>query len=153
MHRFMASIAFVASARVAFAAARDPENDKRHLFLHAKNNLAEPASGLAYTIEQSFVTEMRIKTSHVVWEEGSISITAAQAMAATQNKAAAPALDEAKQFLAGLIGCDGMLVTKIQEEARDAGMSWATMRRAKDELKFKSERDGYGGPWMWKRPS
>ena len=27
----------------------------------------------------------------------------------------------------------------------------ATMRRAKDALKLKSERDGYGGPWLWKR--
>ena len=70
MHRFMASVAFIAAARVAFAAIRDPEDDKRHLFLHAKNNLAEPAPGLAYRIEQDFVTEMRIKTSHVVWERG-----------------------------------------------------------------------------------
>jgi AAA domain-containing protein len=152
MHRFMASIAFVAAARVAFAAVRDPENDKRHLFLHAKNNLAEPAAGLAYTIEQSLVTEMRIKTSRIVWEEGSVSITAAEAMAAGQSKDVAPALDEAKQFLTGLIGCDGMLVSDIQNEAKGAGMSWATMRRAKDALKLKSERDGYGGPWLWKRP-
>jgi hypothetical protein len=131
---------------------RDPEDDKRHLFLHAKNNLAEPAPGLAYTIEQSLVTEMRIKTSRIVWEEGSVSITAAQAMAASQSKEIAPALEEAKQFLAGLIGCDGMNVKEIEKEAKDAGMSWATMRRAKDALKLKSERDGYGGPWVWKRP-
>jgi RecA-family ATPase len=152
MHRFMASIAFVAAARVAFAAVRDPEDDKRHLFLHAKNNLAEPAPGLAYTIEQSLVTEMRIKTSRIVWEEGSVSITAAQAMAASQSKEIAPALEEAKQFLAGLVGCDGMSVKEIEKEAKDAGMAWATMRRAKDALKLKSERDGYGGPWLWKRP-
>ena len=152
MHRFMASVAFVAAARVAFAAVRDPDDDKRHLFLHAKNNLAEPAPGLAYTIEQSLVTEMRIKTSHIVWEEGSVSITAAQAMAASQSKDVAPALEEAKQFLAGLIGCDGTPVNEIEKEAKEAGMAWATMRRAKGALKLKSERDGYGGPWLWKRP-
>jgi RecA-family ATPase len=151
MHRFMASIAFVAAARVAFAAVRDPENDKRHFFLHAKNNLAEPAAGLAYTIEQSLVTEMRIKTSRILWEQGSVTITAAQAMAASQSKEIAPALEEAKQFLSGIIGCDGTLVSEIQSEAKDAGLSWATMRRAKDDLKLKSERDGYGGPWLWKR--
>jgi putative DNA primase/helicase len=152
MHRFMASIAFVAAARVAFAAVRDPEDEKRHLLLHAKNNLAEPAPGLAYTIEQNHVTEMRIKTSHIVWGEGSVSITAAQAMAAGQSKDIAPALEEAKQFLAGLIGCDGRPVKEIEKEAKDAGMAWATMRRAKEALKLKSERDGYGGPWLWKRP-
>jgi RecA-family ATPase len=151
MHRFMASIAFVAAARVAFAAVRDPEDDKRHLFLHAKNNLAEPAPGLAYRIEQDFVTEMRIKTSHILWDTQSVSITAAQAMAASSAKDVAPALEEAKQFLAGIIGCDGMLVTEVQEEAKGAGLAWATVRRAKDALKLKSERDGYGGPWLWKR--
>ena len=151
MHRFMASIAFVAAARVAFAAVRDPEDDKRHLFLHAKNNLAEPALGLAYRIEQDFVTEMRIKSSHIVWDTESVSITAAQAMAASSAKDVAPALEEAKQFLAGIIGCDGTLVTDVQEEAKGAGLSWATVRRAKDALKLKSERDGYGGPWLWKR--
>jgi RecA-family ATPase len=152
MHRFMASIAFVAAVGVAFAVVRDPDDDKRHLFLHAKNNLAESAPGLAYTIEQSLVTEMRIKTSRIVWEEGSVSITAAQAMAASQSKEIAPALEEAKQFLAGLIGCDGAPVKEIEKEAKDAGMAWATMRRAKDALKLKSERDGYGGPWVWKWP-
>ena len=119
--------------------------------MHAKNNLAEPAPGLAYRIEQDFVTEMRIKTSHILWDTQSVSITAAQAMAASHSKGVAPALEEAKQFLAGIIGCDGMLVTEVQDEAKGAGLSWATVRRAKDALNLKSERDGYGGPWLWKR--
>jgi len=151
MHRFMASIAFVAAARVAFAAVRDPEDDKRHLFLHAKNNLAEPAPGLAYRIEQDFVTEMRIKTSHIVWDMESVSITAAQAMAASQSKEVAPALEEAKQFLAGVIGCDGMLVKEIEKEAKEARISWATVRRAKDALKLKSVQVSFAGPWKWVR--
>jgi len=37
------------------------------------------------------------------------------------------------------------------DEAKGAGLSWATVRRAKDALNLKSERDGYGGPWLWKR--
>jgi RecA-family ATPase len=150
MHRFMASVAFVAAARVAFAALRDPEDDTRHLFLHAKNNLAPPAPGLAYRIEQDYVTPALIKTSHVAWEEGNVDITAAQAMAASREEAA-PALEEAKQLLASIIGCDGKLVKEIQEEAKGAGISWRTMQRAKDALKLTSERDGYGGPWIWKR--
>ena len=151
MHRFMASVAFVAAARVAFAALRDPEDDTRHLFLHAKNNLAPPAPGLAYRIEQDHVTPALIKTSHIVWDTESVDITAAQAMAASRAQDVSPALEEAKQFLAGLVGFDGKVVKEIEKEAKEAGMSWATMRRAKDELKLKSERDGYGGPWLWKR--
>ena len=150
MHRFMASVAFVAAARVAFAALRDPEDDTRHLFLHAKNNLAPPAPGLAYRIEQDHVTPALIN-SHIVWDTESVNITAAQAMAASRAQDVSPALEEAKQFLAGLVGFEGKAVKEIEKEAKEAGMSWATMRRAKDELKLKSERDGYGGPWLWKR--
>ncbi len=137
MHRFMASVAFVAAARIAFAAIRDPDDDTRHLFLHAKNNLAPPAPGLAYRIEQDHVTSALIKTSHIVWDAESVSITAAQAMAASRSQDVAPALEEAKQFLAGIIGCAGMAVKEIEREAKEAGLSWATMRRAKDELKLK----------------
>ncbi|HEX2446862.1 MAG TPA: hypothetical protein VHK26_01575 [Methyloceanibacter sp.] len=77
-----------------------------------------------------------------------MDITAAQAMAASREEAA-PALEEAKQLLASIIGCDGKLVKEIQEEAKGAGISWRTMQRAKDALKLTSERDG--GPWIWKR--
>ena len=150
MHRFMASIAFVAAARVAFAAMRDPEEDTRHLFLHAKNNLAEPAPGLAYGIQQELVTEMRIKTSRIVWEDGSVTITAAQAMAASHNKEA-PALEEAKQFLATVIGCDGKPTKEIEKEAKEACIPWATIRRAKDALGLKSVRPGFDSGWVWKR--
>lgn len=151
MHRFMASVAFVAAARVAFAAIRDPDDDTRHLFLHAKNNLAPPAPGLGYRIEQDHVTGALIKTSHIVWDTESVNITAAQAMAASRAQDVAPALEEAKQFLAGLVGFEGRPVKEIEKEVKEAGLSWATVRRAKDELKLKSERDGYGGPWLWKR--
>ena len=60
----------------------------------------------------------------------------------------------AKQFLAGLIGSDGKFVKEIEKEAKDACLSWATVKRAKDALKIRSERDGYGSAvaWMWKLP-
>jgi putative DNA primase/helicase len=151
MHRFMASIAFVAAARVAFAALRDPEDDNRHLLLHAKNNVSESASGLAYRIEQATVTEAIIKTSRIIWEDQAVTITAAEAMAASKAQEPAPALEEAKQFLTSVIGRDGKCVKEIAGEAKESGLSWATVRRAKDALKLKSERDGYGGPWLWKR--
>lgn len=99
MHRFMASIAFIAAARIAFAALRDPEDDNRHLFLHAKNNLTFPPPGLAYRIEQEFVTPARIKTSRILWDEKAVTITAAEAIAANKTQETAPALEEAKQFL------------------------------------------------------
>src|SRR5262245_20189970 len=146
----MASIAFVAAARIGFAAMRDPEDDSRHLFLHAKNNISRSAPGLAYRIEGAWVTSTLIETSRVVWEAGCVSTTAAEVMAASHAKETKPALEEAKEFLKAIIGSEGKLVEEIETDAKEARISWATIRRPKDELKLKSVRDGFGGPWKWK---
>jgi hypothetical protein len=42
-------------------------------------------------------------------------------------------------------------VKKIEAEAKAAGLSWATVRRGKDELGLKSMRAGFAEGWLWKR--
>jgi hypothetical protein len=41
------------------------------------------------------------------------------------------------------------------KEAEDAGHSWRTVKRAKDRLKVKAKREGFGkeGSWIWRLPS
>jgi putative DNA primase/helicase len=153
LHKFMGSIAFVAAPRVAFAVIEDPEDGTRRLFLHAKNNLAPPPPGLTFRVEKSYATLLNegISTSSVIWGADSISMTADEAVAATKSKVSAPTLEEAKDLLRGLIGSDGMNVKDIEKEAKDAGISWATVRRAKDELGLKSGKDGLAGGWLWKK--
>ena len=151
LHKFIGSIAFVAGPRIAFAIIEDAEDTARRLFLHVKNNLAPPPPGLAFRVEQAPLNIAGIIGSHIVWEADSVSVTADQAISASKSQDSAPSLQEAQQFLVDIIGCDGMKVKDIEKEAKEAGLSWATVRRAKDALKLKSERDGYGGPWLWKR--
>lgn len=42
----------------------------------------------------------------------------------------------------------------VKAEAEAAGLSWATIRRAKDRLGIKAKREGYGinGQWVWVSP-
>ena len=144
MHRFMASVAFVAAARVAFAALRDPEDDTRHLFLHAKNNLAPPAPGSP--IASSRITSLRhssrLPTSYGM-PRAWTSPPPKQWPQAAIRMLRLP-LRKQSSFSPDLSGAMAA-VKEIEKEAKEAGLSWATMRRAKDELKLKSERDGYGG--------
>src|SRR5262249_484889 len=51
MLRFSDSLAFVAAARHAFVAMKEPGNEGRRLFLKAKNNLAADSTGLAYSFQ------------------------------------------------------------------------------------------------------
>ena len=78
-------------------------------------------------------------------------MTADQAISASKGQDTAPALEEAKQFLATIIGPDGTLVKDIEKEAKEACMSWATIRRAKDALGLKSVQVSFAGPWKWTR--
>jgi hypothetical protein len=150
LNRFMGSIAFVAAPRIAFALVEDPDNTARRLFLHVKNNLAAPPPGLAFSIRQNIVAA-GITASHVEWEEGTVAMTADEAVSAFRSRKDAPSLEEAKQWLAGIVGTDGMSPTNIQNEANGAGLSWATVRRAKEALGLKSVRTGFDGGWVWKR--
>ena len=64
-----------------------------------------------------------------------------------------PTLAEAKDFLTLLIEPNGTEVTKLEDEAKAAGLSWASVRRAKDEMGLKSVRKGFAGDggWVWKK--
>src|SRR5262249_42851968 len=129
LHKFMGSIAFVAAPRIAFAVIEDAEDATRRLFLHAKNNLAEPPQGLAFKIDQLLLPS-GIQTSRIAWEDSPVSITADEAIVARRGQKQAPSLEEAKQFLAGLVPPNGMSVKKIEEEAKEAGIGLPHFRRA-----------------------
>jgi putative DNA primase/helicase len=151
LHKFMGSIAFVAGPRMAFAIVEDSDNALRRLFLHVKNNLAPPPPGLAFQIEQAALVDYGMSASRIAWEAGTVNITADEAISAVRSKDVAPALEEAKQFLASLVGQESMSAKQIEKEAKEAGLSWATVRRAKDELGYKSVKAGLDDGWVWKR--
>jgi putative DNA primase/helicase len=152
LHKFMGSVAFIAAPRVGFAIIEDMEDAERRLFLHVKNNLSPPAVGLAFRLGQKIITDSGITGSHIVWEAETVNMTADQAVAERREKATSPKLEDARGFLQQVIGTRGIEVTALEEEAKSAGISWATIRRAKDALGIKSQKSGADGPWMWKLP-
>jgi putative DNA primase/helicase len=141
---------------VAFATFEDPDNPERRLFLHAKNNAAPPPQGLAYRLEQTIVgePERAIVASRIKWE----AITANEALAADSASCRDKpvAREEAKDFLKTLLAKGLRRTNAIKADAEDAGLSWATIRRAKDRLGIKARREaitgegiGSDGQWVW----
>jgi len=153
--RVTGSMAFVAAARSTFVVARDPENDARRLFLPLKNNLGNDSTGLAFKVEgHEFESNAgAIQTSRVVWDGTTVSLTADEALRAPTDSDEKSTMEDAKQFLKGLLANGPVPTKQIQVDADGAGYAWATIRRAQQALGVLAEKDGMKGPWRWALPS
>lgn len=148
LRAFTGSFAFVAAPRLAFFATKEPETD-RNLLLPVKNNIGQKAPGLGYYITTKTVTN-GIVAPCILWDDGPVDVTADQAIAAA-NAAMKDggAMDEAKDFLRELLANGPVDVTEGEEAAKKHGIKERTLRRARKELKIKSEKTGFDRGWTW----
>jgi hypothetical protein len=142
VYRAIASIAFTAASRAVWAVASDPEDADRRLLLQVKQNLSASMGGLAFRIEA------QISVPRLTWEPGAVTLAANDVLGnlelQDQNERR-----EAKVWLEELLADGPVAVKKIKREAHAAGLSWTTVRRAKDGLSVAASKNGYQGAWQW----
>jgi hypothetical protein len=151
IYRSMGSLAFVAAARASFLVIPDPQDKQRRLFLPSKNNLGPDATGMAYRIEA--VGEV----PRVVWEDEIIEISADEALRGASNtdENKTTLVDEAAEWLRVLLADGPVASNDVMFEAKDAGYSLATLRRAKKNLGIKPRPIAGacgGSAWYWELP-
>jgi len=150
--RVQGSIGFAAAARAVWGVAKDKDNSQRRLFMPLKNNLGTDNSGFAYTVEGLRLPESDIETSHVMWENELVTATADQVFGqADETHDERTAMVDAKAFLRDLLRDGGVESKQIELDARGAGHSMTTLRRAAKEMNLRIAKDGYGrgAPWKW----
>ena len=152
LHRFIGSIAFVGAPRAAFAVIEDADNEGRMLVLHAKNNMAPKPQGLAYRLLQTIVCD-NIVASYVHWDAAPVTISADEALGATEDKRDRSSRETAETFLRERLAGGPVLQREVKADAEGAGLAWATVRRAKDRLGIKPEKSGMEGGWVWRLPA
>jgi putative DNA primase/helicase len=146
LSRVTGSLAFVAAARAAYVVARCPDDPERRLVLPIKNNLGNDRTGLSYRIAE----ERGIP--FVVWDRDPVTVTADQALS-LPTEAPRSTRGDAVEFLTELLSAGPLLVDEIKVEATQAGFSWSTLRRAKDEIGAKSKKAGFDkAGWSWSLP-
>ena len=151
--RFTGSIAFVGQARAGWIATpemgEDGEPTGRRLLLAAKMNLAPDIGGLAYRIEGCTVGD-GIETCRIVWEEGTIMMGADEALAPhdTGREEEKSATEEAADFLKSYLEDKWRIASALIKAAREAGISQASVKRARAKLRCQTTRLTPTGSWL-----
>jgi putative DNA primase/helicase len=154
IHRFIGSIGFVAAARAAYIVTRDANDETRCLLLPVKNNLAPVGQGLAFRLEQRIVAEPGIVASAVVWDDTPVTISADEALSATDaaRDGVVSPRHEAIEYLRGKLSAGSVPVKEVDEHARALGIAPRTLVRARKALGVRTVKDGFGSGWVLSLP-
>ncbi|MCA8296310.1 AAA family ATPase [Burkholderia sp. AU30198] len=144
--RVIGSQAFVALARMVLVAGKD-ETAERRILARAKSNIAPDEGGVSYTLEQGEIEG--IPSSRVVWGElidGSARDILGDVERDDEERTG---LDDACEFLAGLLS-DGPVRTRVlKADADGAGHNWKMMQRAASKLGVEKRKVGMKEGWEW----
>jgi hypothetical protein len=155
--RIGGSVAFTGAARSLLVFGADPQDpdgeDGTGRVLAQRGNLARRAASLAYRIEGRVIdgSEGPIETSRLVCL-GESEARADELLAAVSTSEERTERDEATEFLRAELEGGPRSAKDVKVAARDAGISDATLRRAKTQLGVSSERVGGAagaGHWEW----
>jgi putative DNA primase/helicase len=144
VHRAIASIAFAAAARAVWAVASDPADQERRLMLAVKQNLGPNVGGLAFRVET------RDGLPRLDWEAGTVNLNANDVLSAVEDREDQSARREAEAWLTELLAEGAVPAQKIKTEAKEAGISWITVGRAKESLAVLAEKSSYRAGWEWR---
>jgi AAA domain/RepB DNA-primase N-terminal domain/Primase C terminal 1 (PriCT-1) len=150
LYRTSGSIAFIAAARAAYVVARDPQDETRRLVLPVKNNLAEHPDGLAYRIRQA-----GNGAAILLWDDQPVTVSAEEALAPVEGdnkRNERSERKEAAEWLREMLDEGPMMAKDLQRHAREAGLAWRTVRRAKKDIGVIPKKTEFNGSWHWSLP-
>lgn len=143
MHRIAGSQAMVAASRAAWFVVPDKDDDDRKLFVPAKMNLARNPGGLAYRVVDQGGHPL------VRWEAGRVDLTADDLMLDGIDSGK---LAEAEDWLRAELGNGAMAAEEVRRRAKESGLAWRTVERAKSALSVKPYQTGKPHGWWWAMP-
>lgn len=149
--RVVGSVAFTAVARVVLLAAKTTGQDGEdsRVLARGKSNIGPDKGGFEYHLQQSEVLP-GIEASCVGW--GRALEGSARELLAEPDDGEDNAVEGAESFLREILGQDTVPAKQVIAEARDAGLSMASLRRAADRIGVRKKKSGMNGGWYWALP-
>ncbi|RTE44798.1 AAA family ATPase [Acinetobacter junii] len=150
--RILGSQAFSALARMAWCASRR-EADGDYILVRAKSNISVLDGGICYQLESVTIAD-KIETTKTNWL-GKIDgfakelLNSAELNVGDNNSA----VEVAKEFLIELLSDVERLPAKdVHLQAKEAGLSLSSIRRAQERLNIKPFRPCGEKVWFWSLP-
>jgi len=141
LYRVGGSIGFVGAARSVLAVSKGQREDDPRVLYSLKSNLSKRPPALAYEIQE------KADTSHIVWC-GPSSFDPQRQGAGDEPRMKKECLDFLKQELA-----DGEVESaQITQHAKDAGISWRTLKLYKSTLGVTARWNNKRKQWFWVPP-
>lgn len=155
IYRMTGTIAYVAIARAVYIVAKDPDDPERRIFVPAKNNIGPDRFGLAYRVIQTTVDQ--VVTTRIQWEPHPVEISPDELLgSAGSQHSPSPALDTAKEWIQRRLEDGPVPAAEMETDAEAAGITSATLKRAKRALGVRTTKLGAPGDgdshWEWSLP-
>ena len=143
MYRAGGSIAFIAAVRMAWMFVKDRNDPERRLMVLLKSNIEKNPGAFAFSIQE---TE---SGPRVVWESGTVEADLDDVLQPA-GAHRGTVRENTEKWLRELLANGPLLSKEVDEAANAAGLTHATLRRAKTALKVKATREGYASNGQWK---
>jgi AAA domain-containing protein len=144
LYRGLGSIDFAAAARSILIVGLDPQRPDRRVVAHLKSNLAPKGSSFSYELREG----------QFLWT-GPSKLTASSLCKSEPTGEQQGALEEAVCFLTDALAAGPKPVEQVRAEAKKAGITPATLRRARIAVGVGSRRISIPGgkpgegEWHW----
>lgn len=149
LYRGSGSIGISGLARSVLLLAKDPEDENARILASVKSNLGPPPQSLKWRLGGAVSQDL---PPRVDWE-GTTDHTADQLVnVGSESNEERSARDEAEEFLRLMLAAGPALATEATRQAKQAGISEITLRRARTRLGVKSVRRSFSGKWEWELP-
>lgn len=144
IHRLIGSVDFVALARSVVLVASDPDDAENRAIFHIKSNLAAPATPIGYAVAEDKFSWTG--PSDLTQERVNGTSTGNARIARESDKTC---LGDATKFLRATLESGPLWAVEVIKTAKDQGISYATLKRAKDDIGVRSIKRKGASQWDW----
>jgi putative DNA primase/helicase len=153
MARVSGSGAFVAQPRAAYIVTRDKDDQALRVMAPLKNNIGDDTTAYFFKVV-SVTVDGGIETSRVEWQERTEQLSADEALEQKAPKGAGAESLRAMDYIRATLAAGAKPAREMEAGAKTAGISAATLRRAREALRVMSgkEHGKRDGQWVWALP-